>query len=242
LWIGIALACALGVASSPAFATPSITASSGSAVVAPFITPIGSTTSQFAARSVDSILNIPAIGLRVSCVTAILSGYVGATHTQARITSFVFGGNGSGRDCLVVAPDRGSGPVAGDEITCLGTANGSIRPWFLHISSGPDRNASSTATLNIPAAAAANSCTYVFTVPPPIGDCAVSWDNAQSLRAAYTNDRSTLELDAGIVATSRQGPSRTCGITGSVGWALRATYLLKSNTPRTGTPTITAGS
>jgi hypothetical protein len=232
---------------SPAFATPNLTDSSGSSPVAPFITPIGTTRSQFTGRSSDSSFFIPTIAAVIECRTAIMSGYVGSTHTRARITSLSFG-NRSASDCDVRVSDGAfSGVIVGDEITCLAAGDASTRPWFLHVTSNPS-GGSATVTLNVPPATAANTCTFTVRIDSMRRECRFSFANEQSIRgSSYTNGRSQLVIfDNTVQATSSDGPARTCGIIGPVRVVFRGTYTFSPDTATDKrnhvTPTITAAS
>lgn len=239
LLVALVLVSAIVVVASPAFATPNITASSGTRAVAPFITPIGSTTSQFTGRSSDSTFIAPAIGATVTCRTAITSGYAGTTNTQARVTSVSFG-NRSGSDCRATIPGD-TGTVVGDEVTCLGAADGSTRPWFLHVIRGPDGTGSSSGTINIPAAGVANSCTFVIDFARSRTQCSIVIDNNQSIRGTYTNATSNLNVnDRTLRITSRDGPRARCALSLSTTASFTATYRIRADTPRSAAPTVTA--
>jgi hypothetical protein len=123
----LVLASASILIGSPAFATPNLTASSGTRAVSPFITPSTNTTSLYTAASTDSQLVLPALGSTVSCRTASVSAYASTTHTQLRLVSVIFG---NGSDCSV-SP---AGTVEEQPINCTAT---SANPWLLHIRSLP---------------------------------------------------------------------------------------------------------
>jgi hypothetical protein len=90
LLAALVLVTAVVVIASPAFATPNITASSGTRAVSPFFTPIGSTTSASAGFSTDFRFNFDGT-FSVTCRRAIAWFYVPATHTQGLVTSLRFG-------------------------------------------------------------------------------------------------------------------------------------------------------
>jgi hypothetical protein len=186
LLLALVVLSAAVVVASPAFATPNLTASSGTGVATPFITPITSTTSPFTARSTSVRLTIDSVRATVTCNPAQMSGYVAATHTQAKVTSVSFG-NGRGRSCTVTTP-FGSGTVDRDYISCNAT---SARPWSLHIRRQfPGSFTSWDGTLN-----ATTSCSFVVTAPRG-SSCDITIPAGQSISARYTNEFSLLEFDA----------------------------------------------
>jgi hypothetical protein len=211
--------------------------------VSPFITPITSSTSSFTAQTLDDTrLNIDALGGFVRCRTAIASGYVDTTHTQARITSLSFGDtNGDAlTNCSVGGPAAGT--VDTDGITCTATTRA---PWLLHVRAADNRRTDSwTGTINT-----TSSCTFIIT--GAIGSCRISVDAGQSIPVRYTNTRSRIELSTAADRAS----SLTVTITnisgclippGSYTATFVGIYTITTDTPtdrRLGrTPTITAAS
>lgn len=234
--IAFALLSAVVVVASPAFATPNITASSGTRAVAPFITPITSTRSQFTGSARDTRLTIDAVFSTIECTTTIVSGYVDTTHTQARITSLSFG-NRSGRDC-VVRTGLGSGTVNADEITCTAT---SANPWLLHMRA---RNGASTTswdgTINN-----TSSCSFAITVGG--STCDFTIPAGQSIAVRYTNTRARLEVSALSSRTSsfliRVRNFSGCSIPDGIYSAtIVSTYIIRVDTARDRAPTVTAAS
>ena len=229
LIVALALVSALIAVASPAFATPNLTASSGTRAVSPFITPIGNTRSLSIGSSTDSQFALPSLGVTVSCTTSTVAGYVdAATRTQIRVTSISFGDRG-GR-CRV-SP---SGTVDNrPDITCTAT---SANPWFLHTRNLPSAT-SAGGTIN-----PTSSCVVRVTV---IGISAtVTLDARQSCRAnagagnnEYTWNRVTrvnsLVVNCALTTTvsnPRSSPSST----------LRGTYTVRPVTSGDAQMTVTA--
>ncbi len=149
----LVLVSALVVVASPAFATPNITASSGTrsgdihrdGAVSPFITPSTNTRSQITARSTNSRFSLPSLGTTLACRTSSVSGYASTTHTQLRLTSVSFGDdqNPGASNCTA------TGGTLAEPITCTAT---SARPWFLHVKniiSGGGARGSASGTVNL---------------------------------------------------------------------------------------------
>jgi hypothetical protein len=183
------------VAGSPAFATPRLTSSTGTAArpdnsaVSPFATPLGSTTSSSTFLSTDMTLTI---GASVwACSPAHMSGYIGLTHTELRITSVTFG-DGSGRGCSGI----GGGSISG-------TAT-SPNPWHLHFRT-IEVSTSATGTLNL-----SSNVTFVLNV----FNCHITWP-PQSVRITQTSTTTSLTMDDGTVRSTGSGfcPSGTARIT-----------------------------
>jgi hypothetical protein len=176
LTVALVLVSALAVVASPAFATPNLTASSGTdtavphlRAVAPFITPSGSTRSSYTGQSSDTAVSLPLLGATVSCTTANLSGYVSSTHTQMRITSLSFGDGGS---CTM----RPVGTVDSVPITCTASSG---RPWHFHVRSVNGASRSASGTINT-----TSSCVISLTVSGRAITTTV--DSNQSCRPAGT--------------------------------------------------------
>jgi hypothetical protein len=229
LIMALALVSGLVAIASPAFATPNLTASSGTRAVSPFITPIGSTRSLSIGSSTDSQIALPSLGATVSCTTSTVAGYVDtATNTQLRLTSVSFGNN---RGSCRVSP---AGTVDNrPDITCTAT---SANPWFLHASSLPG-GTSARGTVN-----PTSSCVVRVTI---IGvSVTVTLDARQSCRASagaganqYTWNTVTrvgsLVVDCTMTATvssSRSSNSST----------FRGTYTIRPITARDALMTVTA--
>jgi hypothetical protein len=165
----------------PAFATPNLTASSGTGPVAPFITPMGNTrNSSSDAISTNFRYTIGTIAFQ--CRTASLAGYVTTTHTQMRITSARFG-DGRGGTCT---SNIGLG-IDGDSIA----GSSSARPWHLHFSQIGAGNSSGTGTLNLSTATS-------FTLTLGGIQCEVTWPAGQSLAMSYAFDGPVLALHTRI--------------------------------------------
>jgi hypothetical protein len=244
--VAAVLVSALVVVASPAFATPNITASSGTnnadvhraGAVSPFITPSTNTKSSFTGRATRPMLSIPALGEILECRTGFASGYVTVTHTQARITSLSFGDGARGTCTL-----RGTaaGTIDRDVVHCTATSN---NPWLLHVQArGP--NNSWSGTVNIPPGG--SSCTFIFTAPTLGLSCILVVDANQSVdnAALYTNVTSSLELvRAQVRVTIRENRDRRCPapFPGSYTATFDAVYTIRADTPTDATPTITAGS
>ncbi len=227
LVVMLALVAAVVVVASPAFATPNITASSGTRAVSPFITPSTNTSSQFTARSTNAVLSIPAIGSSITCAVASISGYASTTHTQIRITSMTFG-DGSGRSCQTTWRGAGGG-IVGDKAAC---ASSSAAPYALHLRTfnAGTRSASGSINLN-------TACVYVIAIGGRL--CTITYDAGQSLATTYTNVTGSLVVDARMIHTES---GAGCEFPGSFNSALTATYTVRPDTARDPDPTVTAGS
>ena len=195
--MALVLVSALVVVASPAFATPNLTASSGTrnlepahraGAVSPFITPSMNTRSEVTAYSTDSQLSLPSLGSTVRCETSNVSGYVSITHTQLRITSATFS-----RNCTVVPAGR----VDNQPISC--DAN-SIRPWHLHVRDVRAGN-SASGTVNL-----TSSCIVIVTISGTTSTITI--DGNQSCRPTGTQ--------TGVVYTWTRAPEMldvTCTLT-----------------------------
>ena len=202
--VALVLVSALVVIGSPAFATPNITASSGTRAVSPFITPIGSTRSQSTAQAGSTSLSIAALGASVTCDRAVTSAYVDTTHTQLKITSLSFG---TGRVGSCVTTPAGS--IDGNQITCTAT---STNPWFLHVRSVAGN--SSTGTVNI-----TSTCRFVATTSA-LGSLTFTVDANQSCIAGpgagvrYTSATRVLDVTCTLTVTVRPLGSFTANFSG----------------------------
>ncbi len=234
--VALILVVAAVIVASPAFATPRLTTSTGNAAVSPFITPITPTTSSFTGRSSDSVLAIDlplGLSARVQCRTAIASGYVSTTHTQARITSLSFGDGGgdSLTNCVVRTP-FGDGTVDRDSVTCTATSRA---PWHLHVRSTPDGGRSWDGTVNT-----SSPCTFVTTAPRA-SSCRITVDANQSISARYTNANGTLELDRTSVLVVTVVNVSGCRISdGSYTATFTGRYTIRPDTRNDARPTVTA--
>ena len=186
--IALVLVSAVVVVASPAFATPNITASSGTRAVAPFITPLGNTTtSSITAPSTDSSFATRARDGRtpatLTCRDTRSSGYVDtSTHTQGRITRLDF------TNC------RSDELGAGVSVT---TTASSANPFFLHVRSGPDANGNSTGTFNIPTNGSITVTVTVF----GIRACSFSV-GPQSVRVTFNNTTTILTVNDSTIRFS----------------------------------------
>jgi hypothetical protein len=209
----IFVATAVAVVAAPAFATPSLTASSGTRAVAPFITPMGDTRgSVSSADSIDTRLNLGAF--TITCRTATMAGYVTVTHTQLRLTSFAFG-NGRGGTCSA----SGGAVVDGDAI--VGSAT-SAAPWHLHVRANDALSRSATGTLNV-------SSPFSFTITFGGGvSCVIRASAPQSVAVTYTYNTTSLVLNGTLMVTVSGGGFCPAGGTLTLG----ATYTFRPSTSR----------
>ncbi len=228
------------VVGSPAFATPTLTGSTGTAIgggaVAPFVTPSASTRSLFTARSTNAVLKIETVGgvlvATITCRTNVLSGYVSTTHTRIRITSLSFGDGGMADDCSM-RTGLGNGPVDRDHITCV---VGSNMPWYLNL-----KTAAGAGTVT-----ATTSCAFTFTMPPG-SSCRVTLDAGQSFPAQYSSSgRSFAVISFGGSSsfTLTLTNISTCGLfpIGSYIGTLTGTYPITPDTRRDSVPILTSAS
>jgi hypothetical protein len=220
------------VLASPAFATPALTASSGSGVVQPFITPVTSTTSPYTFRATNWRLTLLSQGITVACNTAQMSLYVGSTHTQARITSASFG-TGAGGSCGVVWA-MGNGTVDGNSITCDAS---SVNPWFWHVRESDGGSPISwNGSLNV-----TTPCSFVVTAPR--GSSCLLTLMATSIPSRYTNALSQLEFDRTSTARVSVADVRGCRmVVGTFNSTFEGTFRGRPDTVRDGNLTITAAS
>jgi hypothetical protein len=205
----LALVSAAVVVVSPAFATPNITASSGTSPVAPFITPIGNTRSQWTGRATSSFtLDLPAVPANVTCRSARFSSYYDVTHTQERITVFDIG-DGIAGTCTATI-QRGAGTVDRDRVQCI---TSSTTPWFFHVKQivgGTSANGHLIPT---------TACGIIVTVGRTIS-CNLSINAGQSIPYVDT------------------WTSRTLAINGSATVAVRSVANCLPTGPQTGTLTV----
>ena len=184
--VALVLASALAVVVSPAFATPNITASSGTrsadiqraGAVTPFITPSTNTRSEYSgvAPGTRPSLTVPAVGA-VECDTSNVSGYASTTHTQIRITSVTFS-----RNCRVA--DRPGGSRIGKSLDTpnISCAVDSFTPWFVHVRD-VRANSSSSGTVNLVPSSMGGGRVEVCTVRITVGgSIVISVDPNQSCR------------------------------------------------------------
>ncbi len=205
----------VAVIATPAFATPNITASSGTRPVTPFITPMGNTRdSSSRASSIDFTLSFG--GASLACRTAGLTGYVAITHTQLRVTSLLFG-DGRGATCT----GTGGMTVDGDSIV---SGASSANPWHLHLKTNNAPTRSATGTLN-------SSSIFSFTLTVGGGSsCIVTVAGPQSLPVTYTYTTTSLVLNGSlpVVVMGVTDPLRLCPAGGT--WTVRATYTFRPGT------------
>jgi hypothetical protein len=239
--VALMLISAMVVVAAPAFATPNLTASSGSdatrphsrAAVAPFITPSTNTRSQFTGIARPAQIIIPQLGATISCDRSNLSGYVSTTHTQLRITSMTFSDN-----CSITPPSPGS-PVTNQPVSCRAD---SVTPWFWHVRGVTNTPAvrSASGTINIPAG---ETCTFTVLLGVA-GFQSISIDPNQSCRASantvgvtYTFSRipAVLDVTCQLVVTAQ--PLRVTFFV-----TMSARYTLVPDTARDGSLTVTSSS
>jgi hypothetical protein len=214
--IAVGLVSAIVMLASPAFATPNITASSGTSAVAPFVTPITSTTSQWTGRSTNFTLTIPAISSTTTCRTAVMSSYIPTTHTQERVTSLVFG-DGTAGNCPVTLAGM-NGTVDGNQIVCPAT---SANPWFLHYNQIVRMSA--VGTLN-----ATSECRYTFTVTG--ASCIIAIDAGQSIPVVDTWPSRSLTVSGNVRVTIRNRINCLLAMT-TIG-TIAVTYTYRLGTAR----------
>jgi hypothetical protein len=235
----LTLVAAAVVVVSPAFATPQITASSGSRAVSPFITPVQARSpaqnSESTALSTNSRLGIPALGANFRCSESHVSGYVDtATHTQVRLTSMSFGNNVPG-SCRI---DPIGGAIPGTLVTCTATTR---NPWMLHVRT-IDSATSSRGSVNLTSA-----CTFVMNVGTSI--CRVTFAGGQSLSpVTYTWAVATRRLTISEVGSTFRvtivdgGGASRCTLAGSFAASFTGDYTITPDTRSDAVLTVTAGS
>jgi hypothetical protein len=199
------------VVSSPALATPNITASSGTGVASPFLTPMGNTrdsSSRGSSTDTRLVLN----GTTITCRTANAVGYTATTHTQLRLTSMTFG-DGRGSTCIT----SGRVPIVGDSIN--GGAS-SVVPWHVHVKTNDAGARSATGTINI-------STSFSFTASNGVTTCDFTVSGSQSVTVTYTYSSTSLIVDGALVV----GVTRVAGSCPTSGSAdFRAAYTVRPDT------------
>ncbi len=214
---GLLLISAVAIVASPAFATPNITASSGTRAVAPFITPIGdSARSNIIATSTDWRFTAGAI---IRCRTARFGGFIGATHTQATITSVTFG-DGRAGNCDDTSGGfsgvvRNGGTSAGQLDSIDGGAT-TTRPWFLHVRRFTAADGSSSGTINI------NRFQFTSTI---IGVACQITMSPQSIDITYTNATRSVSIRDATVAFTESTGGALCPASGNA--RVDATYVIR---------------
>jgi hypothetical protein len=235
--VAMVLVSALVVVTSPAFATPQITASSGTEdgrrphdgrAVAPFITPSTNTRSLYTGAATRPVLTVPSLaGATVTCDVSNVSGYATTTHTQFRITSVSFS-----RNCVTNPPGR----VDNDPISCAASSN---RPWLLHVRTVDAARRSASGTINFPIGAGAGRevCTVRVTITG-IGSFTISILDQQSCRAGpssagviYTWGIRSLDVTCTLLVTVNGGAPTAALFSGI--------YTIRADTPNDGTLTVT---
>ncbi len=227
----LVLMSALAMVSVPAFATPNLTASSGTAAVAPFFTPISNSNSQRTFRGANVSIAVPALAVTITCRESWGSGYADTTHTNFRYTSHSFNG------CTI---DVGGGTVDNNgTITCGATT---VAPWLLTISSVNAATRSAVGSLSIPAnGAGVTACSFTFT------------RSGSSYTVTVNRGQSCLPGARGSPNTYTWATSRvqmTCSLSVTIVGAIVVTttatyssgYTLRPDTARDGTLVVTAAS
>jgi hypothetical protein len=231
--VALVLVSALVVIASPAFATPNLTASSGTrngetahraGAVAPFITPSTSTRSMYTGTgdAPDTRLGLPGLALTVSCTRSTAQFYASTTHTVLRVSDLTFSGT-----CTVNVP---RGRVDTNPISCVADPN---RPWLVHVTAVAAGSA--TGTVNT-----ASTCVFVVTLNGPSDTLTV--DAGQSCRPnaggggnAYTNATQSLVVTCNLTVTS------VGAVRGSFTGTFQGTYTVRP--PAGGSPlTVTSSS
>ncbi len=225
----------------PVFATPNLTASSGTRAVAPFITPIGDSARSNIVGTSTNLRYTSVGGAVMRCRNSVIGGFIGSTHTQIAITSVVFG-NGVRGNCDVTSAGL-SGVVSGgpgglastgapDSISGAATTT---RPWFVHFRSGPDGGGSSVGTISMPSGGS-NAFASTDTVFSLVCQYLFA---AQSVDVTYTNATRLLVISDSTTAYTEASGNSSCPATGNA--RLDATFTLRAATARDAL-TVTAGS
>ncbi len=225
----VALAFTLVTLTSPAFATPNLTASSGSSAVAPFVTPITNSRSQYTFRAQNVSIPLMTVNETVTCAASAFVGYVDTTHTNVRITSLSFS------MCRV---DSGNGSVDNNgTITCRASTT---KPWFLAIRTVDAARRSASGSINIPAAS--DICEFTVTIFRGVS-IKVGFDPAQSCLPVarssgntYTWATRSLQITCGMRITV----SGAIAFTGTT--PISGTFTGRPDTARDGSLIITAAS
>lgn len=219
LAIAAVLVAGLTVIAAPAMATPTRTDSVGSQPTAPFFTPIGNTRSESTGVGGPFTWGVLGLGLQVQCPITRISGYVGETHTQFRITNFSVG---DGVGACPVMP--GGWTLDGNQFTCTAT---SVNPWLFHITriNAADPN-SVTGTLNN-----TSTCRFTLTNAALRASCVVTIDINQSMRGRYTQVTTSLTIaELNLTSTIRNGVA--CPWVGSWNSQIAASWTLRPDTAR----------
>jgi hypothetical protein len=200
LLVTIALLAICATVVQPAFATPTLTTSTA-AEVAPFITPIGNTsTSQITGSSAR--MDFTAGGVTITCFSS-MSGEIPTTHTRARISDLRF------FLCVV--------SVAGIRATVTTTTT-TMAPFLAHAKTLA--GASTTGTVEIPAGGNVTiSITGTFACTLTVGP--------QSIDATFTHGNTSLLVSDMTVAFVRAG-SAMCPASGN--GTLVGTYTVRPDT------------
>jgi hypothetical protein len=235
----VVLVSVAAVVVAPAFATPQITASSGTRAVSPFITPVQARSpaqnSESTAVSTNLRIGFAALGINIVCNEAHFSGYVDtATHTQLRMTSVSFGNRTAG-SCRV---DPLGGTITNTTITCTATTRA---PWSLHIRT-IDSATSSRGSINLTSA-----CTFVMNIGT--ARCRLTMAPGQSMSpVTYTSAAATRRLTISetgstlrVTIVDNGGASR-CSLTGSFASNITGDYALTPDTRTDTVLAVTAGS
>lgn len=213
LAVAVVLAAGVTVVAGPALATPMRTGSADGPT-RPFFTPITSTLSESTGVG-NFVVGVPGLGLQVNCPISHISGYVGQTHTQLRVTKLSAG------DPAVVCPVMPGGwRLDRTEITCTATSQ---NPWLFHITQINAANPNSvTGTLN-----ATSAC--VFTITNAGRSCVITIDPNQSLLGSYTHVTTSLSVNAPApIVTIRNGAG--CPWVGSFAGTVNAAWTLRPDT------------
>jgi hypothetical protein len=192
---------AVVVVTSPAFATPRLTSSTGTrpdnGAVSPFITPIGNTTTSSARvtefdGTFDTLTFVFATygGFITTwtCTFIQLTGYVGSTHTQLRFTSSSISACGD--------------DTTGAGVTAALTGVGSATPALVHMRSGPFVETEWTGSFNLAAGQTIDLRARLFTCDVRI--------QPQSISARYTNTTRGIDIRDNTVAFTSPGTTVNC--------------------------------
>jgi hypothetical protein len=224
LLVALVLVTAVVVVASPAFATPNVTASSGTRAVSPFITPIGSTTSGSRGLSTDSRFDLG--GASLTCRRAIARLYVPATHTQGLVTSLRFGEPGrSPGECAVSFIFNGT--IDGTQV--IDPTTNSTTPSRLHVRTVSGTSA--TGTINV-----SGAFTFVVTI---VGVSCTLTVPVQSVDGVYTSTTRSLAVSDRTVTTTVAGGGG-CPASGNA--TFTAIYTVTPETTRDVRLTVTAAS
>jgi hypothetical protein len=191
LILGLALLGGAVVVAAPVFATPNITASSGSRSVAPFITPIGNTsTSTLTGASTDFSFTGSGFGgtrFTVTCADSSMGGHVVVTHTRALLTAVA-----------MARCNAGTFTIA--------TSASSTTPWPWHVRTVG--SGSATGSIEIPAGgsltitAGGGACTVVVT--------------PQSIDVTFTDAATSLVVSDNSIVYTVRGIGPGCPVSRSL--------------------------